>query len=197
MSTTALDGAPATWRDARRGAGSDANFRAEPEAQVSLVSSSEEIGALQTPMAGQAARITRREAVRGGIAERNRSDGISEEAHATPLERALALYQLGQTSYALDAFAHPLIETLLSGDASAVDEMLGAVRGRIAALMLNGHGQELSRDFHELEVWLAAVTLTRKIDSQLHERGALVQDLYAALTASNHVDKQALLKVIF
>jgi hypothetical protein len=115
---------------------------------------------------------------------------------SSPIDSAIALYELGRSTYALDAFTHPLIEKVMADDIDAVDAMLRAVSRRIFECGALDNPTRISRDLLELEMWLAAVTLTKKLRGSLQEREPLLEMLRNVVRASDHVDKELLLRAI-
>jgi hypothetical protein len=110
--------------------------------------------------------------------------------------RALTLYELGNNSYAIDEFAHKLIDHVVDGSLDVVDETLRNVSRRIATHIGMIGTNAVRRDFYELELWLAAATLTRGVGARLKNRLDYVHTLRTALEQSSHEDKGELLKVV-
>jgi hypothetical protein len=115
----------------------------------------------------------------------------------SPLAKAVEYYERRQTADAIDAFAHPLIEQLSSENYGNVDAWLSSLTSHIFEQAYRRGNNFLSRDFHELELWLAAVTLTSRAKDRLSSRDALVALLRKTIEASDHVDRDGLLKAIY
>jgi orotate phosphoribosyltransferase-like protein len=122
---------------------------------------------------------------------------MPQEVEPSAVDVALSFYSVRKTSSALDAFAHPLMDQLVKGDLRAADSLVGIIADRIDATIAQRGSDVLTRDFAELEMWLAAVTLTTRVAGELSSRPRLVESLRVALEMSNHEDKRGLLRAIY
>jgi hypothetical protein len=122
---------------------------------------------------------------------------VPHDPDPSPVEAALSLYAISKNSHALDAFAHPLMAHLLNGETEGVDQLLREVSDRIELTVARVGYNALTREFAELEMWLAAVTLTKKNAAQLRNRAKLIDVLRIAVESSGHIDKKGLLQAIY